>query len=88
MELLDDGGAQFGKHRVLLDNGRSNFGLAWAPGPTLWTLSDIGGSWNVHGLDHLAESKEDTLDPKGLVPAGLGEIGDVRLCFFILVSKF
>ena len=45
-----------GESRVLLENGRSNFGLAWT-GPALDRLllvSDAdGGLWNVHELDHL-----------------------------------
>lgn len=76
MELSQDGELLDRESRVILDNGRSNFGLAWAQGPSLWTLSDIGGQWNVHLVDHRPGTED--MVAQGLFPAELGEIGEVR----------
>ncbi|KAI3413636.1 hypothetical protein GPALN_011125 [Globodera pallida] len=72
VELGRDG-ALLGPSRTILDNGNSNFGLAWT-GTTLWTLSDIGGEWNIFRLDYSEGAKGIVGD--GLVPEGFGEIGD------------
>ncbi|KAL3090150.1 hypothetical protein niasHS_006602 [Heterodera schachtii] len=72
VELADDGTLR-GPSRTILDNGRSNFGLA-STETALWTLSDVGGEWNIFRLDH-SESAKGLLGD-GLIPKGHGEIGD------------